>query len=213
MGKSKKTDKSKSKQTAGSSIADGATIDVDPARVRFQHSKIRPVFSGCGRSVEGTLEDIRQGKLKPSDLPPIQVIVGPTEGTGDEPWYFSLNNRRLWVLKRCRDEGLLPDNHISVRVRKPKSEQEAARYCLDNCALEAKIIPEKQRQRKEPGTLENEQVQDEESEEQKLSSGRETSSQPTNTLQAAEATNDSDDESSDDGPIGPVSNRFSALGF
>jgi hypothetical protein len=46
---------------------------VDPARVRFQHSRIRPSFSGCGRSVEETLESIRNKELAPSDLPPIQV--------------------------------------------------------------------------------------------------------------------------------------------
>jgi hypothetical protein len=46
---------------------------VDVARVRFQHSRIRPVFSGCCRSVVGTLESIRHGKLSPHDLPPIQV--------------------------------------------------------------------------------------------------------------------------------------------
>lgn len=82
--------------------------------------------------------------MSPSDLPPIQVIVGPST-EHDGPWYFSLNNRRLWVLKRCRDEGLLPNNEIYVRVRKPKSDQEAERYSLQNCALEAKIIPEKQK--------------------------------------------------------------------
>lgn len=46
---------------------------VDPRRIRFQHSKIRPYFSGCGRSVVSTLDSIRRGELSPSDLPPIQV--------------------------------------------------------------------------------------------------------------------------------------------
>lgn len=48
-------------------------IWVDPVRVRFQHARIRPVFSGCGRSVVGTLESIRRKELAPDDLPPIQV--------------------------------------------------------------------------------------------------------------------------------------------
>ena len=77
---------------------------VDPSRVRFQHARIRPFFSGCGRSVIETLEEIRQGNLSPSDLPPIQVLVGDQDDD-QEPWYFSLNNRRLWVFKRCREEG------------------------------------------------------------------------------------------------------------
>ena len=46
---------------------------VDPARVRFQHSRIRPHFSGCGRSLDETLDSIRNKNMLPSDLPPIQV--------------------------------------------------------------------------------------------------------------------------------------------
>jgi hypothetical protein len=184
----------------------GRMIWVDPARIRFQHSKIRPVFSGCGRSVVGTLDEIRQGSLHPSDLPPIIVILGRRnvdndhdhdddcdDHDDDDPEdelqserstkgrknrdkgrhnrqkkqkpnrlannddtvddsnnveYFSLNNRRLWVLKRCREEGLLANtNHkIQVRVREPKSKAERERYSVKNCVLEAKIVPEKQQQ-------------------------------------------------------------------
>jgi hypothetical protein len=59
---------------------------VDPARVRFQHSRIRPSFSGCGRSVEETLESIRNNELAPSDLPPIQVgLHGELEA-----YYFNI---------------------------------------------------------------------------------------------------------------------------
>jgi len=50
-------------------------LDIDPERIRFQHARIRPYFSGCCRGVVETLDEIRQGKLKPSDLPPIQVSV------------------------------------------------------------------------------------------------------------------------------------------
>ena len=139
----KKNDKKK-KASNAKQQKDGGLM-VDPARIRFQHSRIRPVFSGCGRSVTQTLESIRQGELSPSDLPPIQVLVGPVDDKHPEdgPWYFSLNNRRLWVLKRCREEGLLENNKIYVRVRQPKSEAETARYSVENCALEAKIMPEK----------------------------------------------------------------------
>jgi hypothetical protein len=129
-------------------------------KIRFQHSRIRPYFSGCGRGVIETLEEIRQGKLEPCDLPPIQVLVGsPThnnvnnnkdvvddENDDDDdvgPWYYSLNNRRLWVLKQCYKEGLLDNarynNLIAVRVRKPKSVDEVKRYTIANCALEAKF--------------------------------------------------------------------------
>lgn len=133
--------KKKKNQSAKKNNADSDFIYVDPARVRFQHSRIRPVFSGCGRSVTATLESIRQREISPEDLPPIQVLVGPT-GDDGQTWYFSLNNRRLWVLKRCREEGLLENNQIRVRVRTPKSSGEESRYTIENCALEAKLMRE-----------------------------------------------------------------------
>lgn len=133
--------KKKKNQSTKKNKVDGDFIFVDPARVRFQHSRIRPFFSGCGRSVTETLESIRRGELAPEDLPPIQVLVGPT-GEDGQTWYFSLNNRRLWVLKRCRDEGLLENNQIRVRVRPPKSNGEESRYTIENCALEAKLMRE-----------------------------------------------------------------------
>ena len=75
-----------------------------------------------------------------------QVIVGPQTDDEDKdggPWYFSLNNRRLWVFKRLAEEGLLPNhNRIAVRVRQPKSEAERNRYCVQNCALQAKLMRE-----------------------------------------------------------------------
>lgn len=51
----------------------GGSIWADPARIRFAHARIRPYFSGCGRSVMDTLESIRNKEMQPSDLPPIQV--------------------------------------------------------------------------------------------------------------------------------------------
>jgi hypothetical protein len=102
-------------------------------------------FSGCGRSVEQTLDDIRIGKISPNDLPTIQVIVGTDTSLDGKPWYFSLNNRRLWVLKECQKEGLLERQHnmIRVRIRAFKSKREQERYTLQNCSLEAKFIREK----------------------------------------------------------------------
>jgi hypothetical protein len=69
--------------------------------------------------------------------------MGPETEDGDR-WYFSLNNRRLWVYKRCREEGLLraTNNQIAVRVRAPKSVAEQNRYTLEKCALEAKLMRE-----------------------------------------------------------------------
>ena len=74
-----------------------------------------------------------------------KVIVGPMDKQDGLPWYFSLNNRRLWVLKRCREEGLLlgnDKNKIQVRVRQYKSATERNRYTLENCVLEATFLKE-----------------------------------------------------------------------
>ena len=141
--KKKSTNKTDNNNTISSSSNDGF-IQVDPQRIRFQHSRIRPHFSGCGRSVQSTLDSIRNKEITPQEIPPIQVIVGPDENDGLGPWYFSLNNRRLWVFKRCREEGLLVNNLIRVRVRQPKSAGEFERYSLDNCAVEAKFMRERE---------------------------------------------------------------------
>jgi hypothetical protein len=116
-------------------------MSIDPDRIRFQHSRIRPFFSGCGRSLVETLEAIQDGQLHPSELPPIQVIIGPTEDS-EQPWYFSLNNRRLWIFKECRRQGLLENNQIAVRVKVPKSKADVERYNINNCSLDAIIMRE-----------------------------------------------------------------------
>lgn len=139
--KGKLLKKSSSKGAVGTEAGvplDGAWIEVDPELVRFQHSRIRPYFSGCGRSVHETLELIQKGDLTPNDLPAILVI--PIENQS----YVSLNNRRLWVLKQCRRQGLLEkqNNLIRVRIRYPKSANERERYTFEKCSLEAKFIRE-----------------------------------------------------------------------
>ncbi len=48
------------------------------------------------------------------------------------------------MLKRCREEGLLENDLIKVRVRQPKSINELARYSIENCAVEAKFIRERE---------------------------------------------------------------------
>ena len=205
--------------TAGGG-GDGDGMMVDPSRVRYQHSRIRPFFSGCGRRVEDTLEEIRQGKMRPSDLPPIQVLLGPVDQKTGEPWYFSLNNRRLWVLKRCREEGLLPNNQVFVRVRNPKSDQEALRYSLENCVVEAKFMAEKPLgNNRRPAKDDSGAHGIQESDAVSGSKGRRVESihdeKPKNTLLGHINNNSSDEEDmdtddSDDEQVGP-SNRFSAL--
>ncbi|KAH3759365.1 hypothetical protein Pelo_8843 [Pelomyxa schiedti] len=90
---------SKSRAVGGEGVT-----SVDPADLYFTHSKIRPTFS-CGRPLMVTLESIRNGTITPEDLPIITAMV-----QGDT--MYSLNNRRLYVFKQCRKEGLLTNNEV-----------------------------------------------------------------------------------------------------
>ena len=68
-GETKKT----TRTTPHTANSNDELIWVDVERVRFQHARIRPYFSSCGRALTETLDAIRQGNLQPSELPPIQV--------------------------------------------------------------------------------------------------------------------------------------------
>jgi len=192
----------------------GGWINADPARIRFQHSKIRPYFSGCGRSVSETLDSIRKGEMAPEAIPPIQVLVGPDEQDGKGPWYFSLNNRRLWVLKRCREEGLLENNVIRVRVRPSKSNIEYERYSIENCALEATFKREKPpvgkitNEMRKMSTVDSPDVEEvEEDEDLPISSNdaKETIEANTN---ASDEDSENESSSEDESPNVPYRNPF-----
>lgn len=125
--------------------AGDALIDIDPDCIRFTHARIRPYFTGCGRRVEDTLADIIAGRMSIEDLPKITVILN--QGT-----YFSLNNRRLYVLKDLRLRGLLPGNVIAARV-KEALEREKDRYKIERCSLVARIMKENPVEGKDPSEV------------------------------------------------------------
>jgi hypothetical protein len=108
-------------------------IEIDPAFIYFTHARIRPFFTGCGRRVEDTLTDISEGRLSIEALPKITVI-------SNNGSYFSLNNRRLFVLKHLRAQGVV--TVITART-KVALEREKDRYKVDRCSLTAKIMKEK----------------------------------------------------------------------
>ena len=115
-----------------------AFIEIDPLEVRFTHSRVRPFFSGCGRRLQDTLEDLATGRMDIEALPVITILRG-ADGV-----FFSLNNRRLWVLKELRRAGEL----TVVRVRiKELLAREVAKYSADKCSLTATIM----REREAPG--------------------------------------------------------------
>lgn len=109
-------------------------LDVDVENVYFTHARIRPFFSGCGRRLVDTLEDLVSGKIQLESLPQITILATPTSSSDGQ--YFSLNNRRLWVLKQLRSMGKLKDNLIRVRV-KDALPRELEKYAKDGIERKA----------------------------------------------------------------------------
>lgn len=96
----------------------------------------RPVFSGCGRTIQNTIEAIISGSMSVAALPIITVL---TSGDGH---FYSLNNRRLYVIKYLRENGYLePSNTINVRLKTPLA-REVKKYSPDRCSLTATIMRE-----------------------------------------------------------------------
>lgn len=166
-------------------------INLDPLEIAFSYKKLSSNFSGCGRTLQQTLDDILEGRILASDLPQIAVLAMPIvggertsatarkgkggkkngskggkskrsqrgENSDDEPdsffssnkrgpaggiggstsggggnskaeggktlvpaaqryQYFSLNNRRLWVLRQARLAGKISGT-VACRLKPP----------------------------------------------------------------------------------------------
>ncbi|KAJ3024394.1 UNVERIFIED_CONTAM: hypothetical protein HDU68_008218 [Siphonaria sp. JEL0065] len=98
-------------------------MEIDPEIIFFTHSKIRKNFSGCGRLLTDTLEQIRSGQLSVSDLPLIRVIFDGTK-------YYSMNNRRLWVMKELKKSGHLSTVVVELRPAVSNSEKRLGQNTL-----------------------------------------------------------------------------------
>ena len=114
--------------------------EVDVAELRFTHARVRPFFSGCGRRLEATLSAILSGELTLDAVPIITVL--PNTAADGTQYYFSLNNRRLWVYKQLHDSGYF-DNGKKLRVRiKEPLPREKERYTPERCSMTARIMKE-----------------------------------------------------------------------
>lgn len=105
-------------------------FEIDPSAVYFTHSKIRKQFSGNGKLLSETLEEVLNGTTKVEAIPKIRVIF-------DGSRYYSMNNRRLWVYKELQKRGKLATVKVELRRAESKSE---ARLGQQTLALEAKAI-------------------------------------------------------------------------
>ena len=104
-------------------------IEIDPTIIYFTHSRIRNRFSGCNKTLNETLDEIKNNKISVHDLPRITVYYDNKNDV-----YFSQNNRRLWVYKYCKKNGLL--NNVNILVKPMPSNK---KYSKETCSLDAKI--------------------------------------------------------------------------
>ena len=106
---------------------------LNPKEIFFSHSKICPNFTGCGKGVLTTLDEIKNGKLRIESLPNITVIQN-CKGE-----YISLNNRRLWVIKKCYELEYLDTINVNIKNVSDLSIKEQKRYNNNIFSLNAKF--------------------------------------------------------------------------
>ena len=202
----KKEKKKGSRKASSSGSAEGPLVPLRPSEILYTYSKVLPYFSGCGRTLKGTLAEIESGAIKASDLPAIAVIAAEmpvkgedkkTDARDDDGWssdedargkrgkgksarrgggddgvgsgrkkpprdeketkFFSTNNRRLWVLKRCEALGLLgPEGKIGVRLQRPDIakrmvEKGTRSFRVERATNEVKILDVEAPARNAPG--------------------------------------------------------------
>jgi hypothetical protein len=87
---------------------------LNPTIIYFTHSKIRNRFTGCGKLLLDTYEEIKNNPDLINRIPKIKVIFDPTRQE-----YFSMNNRRLWVFKKLYEEKII--NEVPVILEKMKN--------------------------------------------------------------------------------------------
>ena len=88
-------------------------VSLKPSEILFTHSVINERFTGCGKLLNETLQEIIDNKTSINDIPKIKVFY---VNSGKNIIYMSENNRRLWVFKELQRNGIL--DTINVRLEK-----------------------------------------------------------------------------------------------
>ena len=94
-----------------------------PNQIYFTHSKIRQRFSGCGKMLQETLNELVMGVVNINDIPKIRVY---SDGNN----YYSMNNRRLWVFKQLESLGHLETIDVIVERLPPNSRIRFNQYSM-----------------------------------------------------------------------------------
>lgn len=106
------------------------TTCIKPSDIYFTHSTICYKFTGCGKLLDETLNEIITGVTRIEDIPKIKVFYTCQNGIVK---YFSENNRRLWLFKKLQGLGLL--DTVNVRIEPTNNKK----YIKNIYSLEAKI--------------------------------------------------------------------------
>jgi hypothetical protein len=69
--------------------AQGDLVHLRPSQILYTFSKILPYFSGCGRTLQSTLDQVASGEMTAHDLPAIavisaEVVLGGSGGAGGD---------------------------------------------------------------------------------------------------------------------------------
>ena len=128
-----KKEKAKQKSLRGNGRADAlAATRLKPSDILYTYSKVLPYFSGCGRTLQHTLDEIKSGRLKPGDLPAMSVIgaevdpsVGMSKATKAQARGQGAGHRRM-VQRRGRRQGARKRREEKARRRRwrqPRAER------------------------------------------------------------------------------------------
>ena len=139
----RKEKKKGSRKASSSGSAEGPLLPLRPSEILYTYSKVLPYFSGCGRTLEGTLAEIESGAIKASDLPAIAVIAAEmpvkndakkTDAMDGDGWSSDEGARgKRGKGKSARRGG--GDDGVSARKRNPRDEKETKFFSTNNRRL------------------------------------------------------------------------------
>ena len=101
-----------------------------PSDIYFTHSIISDKFTGCGKFINQTLNEVINGSTSIDDIPTIKVFYTQENGIIK---YFSENNRRLWLFKTLESLGKV--DTVPVRLEKTNNKK----YIKNTYSLKAKM--------------------------------------------------------------------------
>ncbi len=106
-------------------------MELKPSQIYFTHSKICSKFTGCGKLIADTLDEIITDKVTVDQIPQIKVFYTNIDG---HIKYYSENNRRLWLFKQLEKLNII--KVVTVRLEKTTNKK----YFNNTFSLDAKIV-------------------------------------------------------------------------